>query len=304
MNRDGHRPRLGAGARVVGKRPTYRDRITSVETRRENGGKAIAAQRGRTARGATVPPWSSQGVRGGALHFRSLNETGVTHAVIQERAAALEANRFHRGNRRILADRVRSINEGQAHVLELGAGHLDFTTKYLLPASGQVVATDLTPLFPDDLELPEGLTFQRDDALALSFGDESFDCVIALEVIEHVPDEDSFLREGLRVLRRGGKFIFTTPNRHRLTALARYAVGRPIRFPHTYAVDPVLGDITHLREYSYGDFHRLVDRHRDLAGEVEIEGIGLGVPAWQALVLRSGPLHRLAFNWHVTVTRR
>lgn len=237
------------------------------------------------------------------LHFRTLAEAGITHEAIEERAAALERTRFHRGNRLILAQRVRSINDGHARVLELGAGHLDFTLKYLRPAAGQVIATDLEPLFPADLALPEDVSFQREDALDLSFDDESFDCVIALEVIEHVPDENAFLREGLRVLRPGGKFIFTTPNRHRATALARYLIGRPIRFPHTYAVDPVLGEITHLREFSYSDFLELVDRHRDLAADVDIEGIALGVPAWNLVVLRSGPLHRLAFNWHVTVTR-
>jgi ubiquinone/menaquinone biosynthesis C-methylase UbiE len=188
-------------------------------------------------------------------------------------------------------------------VLEVGCGHLDFTFKYLRPACAEVVATDLERLFPEDLELPEGVSFQLENALDLSFEDESFDCVIALEVIEHVPDDDAFLHEGLRVLRPGGKFIFTTPNRHRTTALARYAIGRPIRFPHTYAVDPVLGDITHLREYSYRDLIELVDRHRELVGDVEVEGIGLGVPAWQLVLHRSGPLHRLAFNWHTTVTR-
>ena len=230
-------------------------------------------------------------------------ETRVTHEVVRERASALEHSRFHTGNRRILADRVRAVNGGQARVLELGSGHLDFTFNYLLPAAGEVVATDLEPLFPADVELPNRVAFQREDALDLSFDDGSFDCVIALEVIEHVEDEYAFLREGLRVLRPGGKFIFTTPNRHRLTAIARYAIGRPIRFPHTYAVDPVLGPITHLREFSYGDFVRLIESHRDLAGDYEIEGIGLGVPAWNLVVLRSGPLHRLAFNWHVTVTR-
>jgi SAM-dependent methyltransferase len=233
-----------------------------------------------------------------------LTETGITHEAIEQRAAALEANRFHRENRKILADRVRSIRYGQARVLELGSGHLDFTLSYLRPASAEVVATDLEPLFPADLPLPAGVTFQREDALDLSFDDESFDGVIALEVIEHVPDAGRFLHEGLRVLRPGGKFIFTTPNRRRLTALSRYLVGRPIRFPHTYAVDPVLGDITHLREFSHGDLLELVECHRDVAGDVDIEGIGLGVPAWGLVLLRSGPLHKLAFNWHVTVTRR
>lgn len=231
-------------------------------------------------------------------------ETRVTHEAVQARAAELERSRFHTGNRRILAKRVRSVNDGHARVLELGSGHLDFTLDYLLPAAGEVVATDLEPLFPADLELPERVTFQREDALDLSFDDETFDCVIALEVIEHVEDEHAFLHEGLRVLRPGGKFIFTTPNRHRLTALGRYAIGRPIRFPHTYAVDPVLGPITHLREFSHADFVRLIESHRDLAGGYEIEGIGLGVPAWGFVVMRSGPLHRLAFNWHVTVTKR
>lgn len=234
----------------------------------------------------------------------ALSEGVFTHEAIEKRATELERTRFHPGNRRILADRVRAVKNGRAEVLELGCGHLDFTLQYLRLACASVVATDIEQRFPADLELLPNVRFETQDALDLTFEDESFDCAISLEVIEHVPDDDRFLREGLRVLRPGGKFIFTTPNRHRLTALARYLVGRPLRFPHTYAVDPVLGDITHLREYSYGDFVELVARHPDLAEDVRIEGIGLGVPAWNLVLLRSGPLHRLAFNWHVTVTKR
>jgi ubiquinone/menaquinone biosynthesis C-methylase UbiE len=222
---------------------------------------------------------------------------------IAAREGLLERSRFHRGNRRILADRVRQVGDGSARVLELGCGHLDFTTRYLRPACAEVVATDVERLFPEDASLPPGVSFQVEDALALSFDDESFDCAIALEVIEHVADDDRFVSEGLRVVRPGGKFIFTTPNRRRLTALARYLIGKPIRFPHTYTIDPVLGEIRHLREYSHGDLKALAERHRPHIRQVNIEGIGLGVPAWQAVVLRSGPLHRLAFNWHVVMTK-
>lgn len=220
------------------------------------------------------------------------------------RAEELEHSRFHRGNRRILAERVRRVEDGSARVLELGCGHLDFTLGYLRPACREVVATDVEQLFPDGTALPPGVTFQLEDALELSFPDESFDCVISLEVIEHVADPHRFVAEGLRVLRPGGTFVFTTPNRLRLTALARYLVGRPFRFPHTYAIDPVLGEIRHLREYSFADLRRLGEAHRNELGRMQIEGIGLGLPAWQAVILRSGPMHRLAFNWHVTLTKR
>jgi ubiquinone/menaquinone biosynthesis C-methylase UbiE len=223
---------------------------------------------------------------------------------VAARAEELRRSRFHSRNRALLADRVRNIKQGKAHVLELGSGHLDFTLDYLQQASGELVATDLEQLFPKGTPLPAGVSFQLEDALDLSFSDDSFDCVIALEVIEHVADEDKFVTEGLRVLRPGGKLIFTTPNRLRLTALARYLIGRPIRFPHTYAVDPVLGEIRHLREFSYGDLTELVRRHQSLIANADIEGIALGVPAWQLILLRSGPLHRLAFNWHVTLEKR
>jgi SAM-dependent methyltransferase len=223
---------------------------------------------------------------------------------VAARAGELRQSRFHRGNREILADRVRSIEGGKARVLEIGCGHLDFTLDYLQGACGELVATDLEQLFPEGTSLPPGVSFQLEDALDLSFADSSFDCVIALEVIEHVSDENKFVAEGLRVLRPGGKLIFTTPNRLRLTALARYLIGKPIRFPHTYAVDPVLGEIHHLREFSYGDLIELVHRHQTVIAHADIEGIALGVPAWQLVALRSGPLHRLAFNWHVTLAKR
>ncbi len=42
--------------------------------------------------------------------------------------------------------------------------------------------------------------------------DASFDMVVAVEVLEHVEEDEKFVSEVSRVLKPGGKFIMTTPN--------------------------------------------------------------------------------------------
>jgi SAM-dependent methyltransferase len=49
-------------------------------------------------------------------------------------------------------------------------------------------------------------------AAPLPYGDASFDMVVSMDVIEHVLDPLSWLREAMRVLRPGGRFFVTTPN--------------------------------------------------------------------------------------------
>jgi SAM-dependent methyltransferase len=51
-----------------------------------------------------------------------------------------------------------------------------------------------------------------DDMTRSALPDSSFDCVVAVEVLEHVEEDRAFLQQVHRVLKPGGIFLMTTPN--------------------------------------------------------------------------------------------
>jgi ubiquinone/menaquinone biosynthesis C-methylase UbiE len=57
------------------------------------------------------------------------------------------------------------------------------------------------------------LEYEVYDGMRLPFPDHSFDCVVSFEVIEHTLDDRAALREIARVLKPGGLFCGTVPNK-------------------------------------------------------------------------------------------
>ncbi|MBX9641240.1 MAG: class I SAM-dependent methyltransferase [Mycobacteriaceae bacterium] len=51
----------------------------------------------------------------------------------------------------------------------------------------------------------------RGDALNLPYADETFDCVIASEILEHIPEDDAAIAELVRVLKVGGTLAVSVP---------------------------------------------------------------------------------------------
>ncbi len=49
------------------------------------------------------------------------------------------------------------------------------------------------------------------DALSLPYADETFDCVIASEILEHIPHDDAAIGELIRVLKVGGTLAVSVP---------------------------------------------------------------------------------------------
>ncbi|MFH1209745.1 MAG: methyltransferase domain-containing protein [archaeon] len=57
----------------------------------------------------------------------------------------------------------------------------------------------------------KNLHFVIGDASNMPFKDNYFDAVLATELIEHIQNDNKFLQECNRVLKKGGKLIITTP---------------------------------------------------------------------------------------------
>lgn len=95
-------------------------------------------------------------------------------------------------------------------VLEIGTG-VGYGVDVVAPAASTFTTIDKSvPQFENSL--PDNTTFRQMSVPPLAFADESFDYVISFQVIEHIERDAEFVREVSRVLRKGGKFIVSTPN--------------------------------------------------------------------------------------------
>ena len=94
-------------------------------------------------------------------------------------------------------------------VLEIGTG-MGYGVEVVAPAADKYVTIDKSCAY--NVELPANAEFRQMTVPPLDFADESFDYVISFQVIEHIKNEKEFVAEVSRVLRKGGKFIVSTPN--------------------------------------------------------------------------------------------
>jgi len=69
-----------------------------------------------------------------------------------------------------------------------------------------------------DIEIRVGVDVRK----RLPFTDQSVDCVLLSDVIEHISDHDAAIAEISRVLRTGGVAVILTPNTNRLSSRIHY----------------------------------------------------------------------------------
>ena len=95
------------------------------------------------------------------------------------------------------------------NVLEIGTG-MGYGVEVVAPSAERYITIDKSRAY--NVELPANAEFREMTVPPLDFADESFDYVISFQVIEHIKNDREFVAEVSRVLRKGGKFIVSTPN--------------------------------------------------------------------------------------------
>ncbi len=136
-------------------------------------------------------------------------------------------------------------------VLDLGCRYGALTEAYV--AGNDVVGLDVDR---DALAEAAKLSIETvwgDAEEPLPFDPESFDVVVAGELLEHLRFADQTVSEIRRVLRPRGLFVGSVPNAYRLKNRLRFLLGRP---PES--------DPTHLRMFSEAALHTLLDGFTDV----------------------------------------
>ena len=98
-------------------------------------------------------------------------------------------------------------------ILDVGCGNA-WVAQHFCPKGVAVYSMDISTVNPQ--RALERYPFNNHyalvaDAYRLPFRENSFDCIIACEIIEHVPDPAEFMASLVRVLKPGGQLIITTP---------------------------------------------------------------------------------------------
>jgi ubiquinone/menaquinone biosynthesis C-methylase UbiE len=104
-----------------------------------------------------------------------------------------------------------SFGQG-SNVLEIGCGAGIFTKRIMERTQSNITAIDISPvLLQIAAKKISEVSFKVEDAMNLSFEDDSFDCVYGNSTIHHLEIFEA-LNEFYRVLKKGGKLIFSEPN--------------------------------------------------------------------------------------------
>ncbi len=116
-------------------------------------------------------------------------------------------------HQRLLKAYVIAKEKVHGNLLEVGCGE-GRGVSLLIPKAEKFSAIDKIEAIVEGLKkkFPEG-DFISGNIPPLPYPDNTFDCVVSFQVIEHIADDHLYLKEISRVLKPNGLALITTPNR-------------------------------------------------------------------------------------------
>jgi SAM-dependent methyltransferase len=158
-----------------------------------------------------------------------------------------------------------------SRVLEVGVGGGNVLER----VSGVQFGIDLSPFILRKARARLGVraSLVRSDAMALPFRDGAFDRVYCSEVLEHVLDPESVIREMHRVLAPGGVAVISVPNEVLINRIKTIVFGLPLGsrlLAGEYRVSDAMDEEWHLHAFGRA---RLVQALADRFGIETLVGV-------------------------------
>ena len=116
---------------------------------------------------------------------------------------------LHNARRNWVMRALNQVSPSQPHYYEIGIGCGIYTN--LMAQRGKVFAVDINPSFVDAANAMPNVVAQVADITKDAF-DPVHDVALCSEVLEHVPDSASALKNIFASLKPGGYLVLTTPN--------------------------------------------------------------------------------------------
>lgn len=156
----------------------------------------------------------------------SVREQYASEVPLEIRRAAWHGDSKGRHPQDLAAEAIAA--DGPTTILEIGCGTGAFAGRLQSehPTATLVVIDQSARMV--ELTRERGVDSRVADAMDLPFEDASFDAVVAMWMLYHVPDLDVALAEVRRVLRPGGLFVSVTNGDEHMAGLLREAGGDPI----------------------------------------------------------------------------
>ena len=138
---------------------------------------------------------------------------GVEHDYFQDRGSGTE-----HGERRVREYIFSNINKKTGRILDVGCGRA-WVARELCPKNYEVVSMDIS--LDNTTKAIEKYRFENHSAVvadvySLPFNKNVFDYIIASEIIEHVVDPATFVKNLIHILKPGGTLIVTTPYKEKI----------------------------------------------------------------------------------------